>query len=487
MASSLSLEIQCPVCLCDYTDPVVLPCEHSFCRICIDGHINASLGPILCPECRQAFSSTDIRDSRLLRNLTERVRGLNLSTSRGRAEPPRAPRAPQPPGDLVCDQHEEKLKLFCESDQKLACTICKEQDKHHGHVFKPVKEAADKSKGELKGALGFMMKENQTLSDLSQRQLAEIAQCEKRSAGLKTQVSSQFEALHQFLRKKEKELQAELEQKRGRSVTAMQRNLSDIQRRAVDGREKEVILRTALEIPKPDHFLQWWEDKGYPVLEGMKDKRDGQTKFRSTVKNLVVTPDPLTLGPYESHLPYFVWKEMLQTIRPGPERLSMKDPGDSYLKVSPEGHSVRQVDRSGGMYKSYNPGASTKQTFKSGRHYCELDVGGKQSWSVGLKVEMTAKLELPEKEILLHLKNGGGYVFSHDGTETPVSNAPKDPPRRIGLYLDCDKQQVSFYDGDTMRLIHLSFCSFLQPCSISVCPGLYLDGKNANPVTFCWY
>lgn len=140
------------------------------------------------------------------------------------------------------------------------------------------------------------------------------------------------------------------------------------------------------------------------------------------------------------------------------------------------------------MYKTYNPSASTTQTFRTGKHYCELEVGAKQNWSVGLKVEMTkgSKLELPEKEIQLHLKNGG-YVFSHDGAEEPVSNASKSLPRRVGLYLDCERQQVSFYNADTMSLIHSSFCSFLQPCSISVCPGLYMEGKNSDPLTFCYH
>ena len=92
-----------------------------------------------------------------------------------------------------------------------------------------------------------------------------------------------------------------------------------------------------------------------------------------------------------------------------------------------------------------------------------------------------ALLVLPEKEIQLHLKNGG-FVFT-DGSEFPVLNATQDLPRRIGLYLDCEKQQVSFYNADTMSLIHSSFCSLLQPCSISVCPGLYMDGTNCGPLT----
>ena len=40
----------------------------------------------------------------------------------------------------------------------------------------------------------------------------------------------------------------------------MQRNLFDIQGKAADGQDKEVILWSALEIPRPDLFLQVRED-----------------------------------------------------------------------------------------------------------------------------------------------------------------------------------------------------------------------------------
>ena len=145
MASILSGQIQCAVCLSDFTDPVSLPCDHSFCRNCITCYINVTAGASLCPECRHPFSSSDIRESRFVRNITATVREY-LDTSKGQTKPQKPQKAPEPQGDLICAEHDEKLKLFCMTDQKLACTICKDQEKHQGHTFKPVDEAAKKNK-----------------------------------------------------------------------------------------------------------------------------------------------------------------------------------------------------------------------------------------------------------------------------------------------------------------------------------------------------
>lgn len=143
MASSLSLDIECPVCLFDFVDPVSLPCQHSYCRQCITGHANASLGPNQCPECSQPFSIDDIKPNQDPGNITESIRKLDVSSA-GQVKALHSPEPPQ--GDLLCEDHDEKMKLFCETDQKLICLICKEQDKHLGHTVKPVKEASQKSK-----------------------------------------------------------------------------------------------------------------------------------------------------------------------------------------------------------------------------------------------------------------------------------------------------------------------------------------------------
>ncbi|XP_051999827.1 nuclear factor 7, brain-like [Xyrauchen texanus] len=495
MNSPLSLEIKCSVCLSDFTDPVMLSCEHSFCRQCITGHMQASLGPSACPECNRPYNEKDFKSSRLLRNMTTTVREhLTSEQKTGYTESPTSKDETQPskPPEiermLICSEHDEKLKLFCETDQKLVCVICRDVDKHQGHTFKPVKEATQINKGELKAALGFLAKENGQLDYMIQQQTTEISKTEDKSTKISAQISAQFEELHQFLKQKEEVVKKQLEREEKSVTKAMQQNLSAINTKFMESKEKEVILQSALEIDQPDHFLQWWNEKGLPMTEGLKQKGSvtPNIKYRSKVKYVTVLPDTLFLGPHETHLQFFVWKEMLGSIKPVPECLTLKDPGDSYLKVSPEGTGIRQADRMSGLYKYFNPGTVSVENFQAGQHYWEVEVGKKQDWTVGIKMGTEKqKTKSAEQEIQLHLKHNKGYVLSCNGEDTPLSTSDK--PRKIGLYLDCERKQVSFYNAESMSLWAQRNYSSKQPCCLSLVPGLYLDGMNSDPLTVCLY
>ncbi|XP_026795807.2 tripartite motif containing 108 [Pangasianodon hypophthalmus] len=492
MASQLSWQIKCSICLRDFTDPVMLPCQHSFCRECITGHMHGSKGQSFCPECRRPYTAKDLHSNRLLRNMTGAVRqhltAQQVQTDTSSTE------APQALNDmLMCANHDEKLKLFCETDQKLLCVVCRDGDKHRGHHFKPVKEAARIIEGTLKGAVGFLNKENGRLNDMTQKQATEVTKTQMRSKQLSAQISAQFEEMHRFLKKKEEEIKKQLETQEQDAVTAMCKNTSIINNKLMDGKELECIFQSALDINQPDLFLQWWNEKGFPVTERMKIKHNlnPDVKYESWVKGLNVIPHSLFLGPYETHLQFFVWKAMLGAVKPVPEILRIMDPGDSYLKVSPGKSSVRQADRQSSYYKDYNPGVISEQKFQSGQHYWELDVGNKLDWSIGVKteVEKTSKKQSIKSNdsnaVYLHLKNGKGYTLSSNGNELPI--VVKRKPCKIGLYLDCDRKQISFYDADIMTQILITSYKSALPCSIILFPGVYLDGTNNDPVTVCSY
>lgn len=89
----------------------------------------------------------DLRSNRVLRNMVNAVREhLSEQQAASGADSRTAVRVFEEPEKLVCSDHQEKLKLFCETDQKLVCLICRDGEKHQGHKFKPVEEAAEPRK-----------------------------------------------------------------------------------------------------------------------------------------------------------------------------------------------------------------------------------------------------------------------------------------------------------------------------------------------------
>ncbi|XP_037392728.1 tripartite motif containing 109 isoform X2 [Pygocentrus nattereri] len=493
MDSRLSKQIQCSVCLGDFVDPVSLLCDHTFCRQCISNHSQTSRGLRLCPECRRPYTMWDLRSNRVLRNMVDAVRE-HLSAQQAQREQNAACGGPDgaragpvvEPEKLVCSDHAERLKLFCETDQKLVCLICRDCEKHQGHKFKPVEEAAEPKKEMLREPLTFMSKENKELEELIKMQTTEITKTEEKSKQLAAQVSAQFEEMHQFLREKEQKVKTLLEKEERAVVEMMQKNRNEIEEKLNRGREEEAILHSVLETDRADGFLQWWIENGLEIVEGMRERNENgpeSPQFKSRLKGLSVMPDYLFLGPYETHLQFFVWKEMLGSIKPVPDRNVISDCHDPYLRVSSDGRSVTRTSKKGIFYrqKDYRPLARTHKTFPSGQHYWEVDVGEKIDWSVGVDGGCISNTN---KDIRLQLKHDQGYCIKEDGAETEKELAVK--PRRIGLYLDCDRRQVCFYNADDMTVLHSTTYPSASPYSLSLSPGAYLQGRNTDPLTVCW-
>ena len=54
LAKNLEKELECAVCLEQFKDPKVLPCLHSFCKICLEGLVDRKRNAwkLICPSCR---------------------------------------------------------------------------------------------------------------------------------------------------------------------------------------------------------------------------------------------------------------------------------------------------------------------------------------------------------------------------------------------------------------------------------------------------
>ncbi|XP_048472623.1 E3 ubiquitin-protein ligase TRIM58-like [Rhincodon typus] len=126
--------------------------------------------------------------------------------------------------------------------------------------------------------------------------------------------------------------------------------------------------------------------------------------------------------------------------------------------------------------------------FTSGKHYWEVRVGNKTEWRLGVAQESINRkgefnLRSDSGCWLVWLKPRKGYVAGTSPSETSLTTIVK--PRNIGVYLDYEGGQVSFYNADTMSPLHTFTHTFTERVFPIFFPGLNVDCKNAAPLIIC--
>ncbi|XP_018534691.1 nuclear factor 7, ovary isoform X3 [Lates calcarifer] len=278
-----------------------------------------------CPQCRTAVPTegTCLPTSHILKSLAEKAKEAeNIKKEHGHEKAEVAE---------LCPEHEEKLKLFCVTDQQLACIICRDGERHEGHKFNPVKEAAASLRRELETGMEKLCGDIDATESLASTQREEITKTKKKSQQLMTQICRQFEEMHQFLRKREDEIKNDLKHREEDAVEKMSETLHTMETALSESRELEGRVTSALEIKDPERFLKCWSEEN--------NRKTPEHLFRPRADELQVVNTALCLGPYESHLQFFVWKEMLQVIQPRAELLSLKRKSTDLI-VSDDGRCI---------------------------------------------------------------------------------------------------------------------------------------------------
>ncbi|XP_043936481.1 probable E3 ubiquitin-protein ligase MID2 isoform X2 [Protopterus annectens] len=72
----LQQQITCPLCKNVYKDPVCLPCQHNFCRVCLNLYTSRlCVSSTTCPECAQTYTERGgVKNNPLLNNIAEAYR-----------------------------------------------------------------------------------------------------------------------------------------------------------------------------------------------------------------------------------------------------------------------------------------------------------------------------------------------------------------------------------------------------------------------------
>ncbi|XP_026517988.2 E3 ubiquitin-protein ligase TRIM39-like, partial [Terrapene carolina triunguis] len=125
--------------------------------------------------------------------------------------------------------------------------------------------------------------------------------------------------------------------------------------------------------------------------------------------------------------------------------------------------------------------------FADGRHYWEVEVGDKTDWDLGVCRESVSR----EGQVTLTTKQGYWAMILRNGDKYSVSTSSWTPlpvsvrPSRVGIFLDYEAGEVSFYnvtDRSHLFTFNGTFSGTLRPYFY---PGGNTGGKNTAPLIIC--
>ncbi|XP_030045172.1 E3 ubiquitin-protein ligase TRIM39-like isoform X1 [Microcaecilia unicolor] len=454
LAESLRDEASCSMCLDYFTDPVTTDCGHNFCRSCITQNWERRDTNFSCPQCRETTQQSNLRSNRQLANVTEMVKKLSQCSVRPKEE------------DLY-EEHEERLKLFCEEDQKIICLICRESRDHKSHTVIPIKEAVQEYKAKLKMHLKPLRK---NLKDLLKFKCAERKKTEvlRRETERKRQiVESEFEELHQFLNKEKQILLSRLEEEEKKILQRITENVTQLEEQSsclmqLISETQEKSQQPATELLKDvKDALSRCEKMKFPEPEAVSTdlKMGFQLSFPQQLKKWITK-----FGGFDWWMEFgkYTVNVTLDPETAGPD-----------LVLSEDGKSVRSGNTGENVPDTpqrfdYDPCVLGSEGFSSGRHYWEVEVGDVSYWTLGV-----CKDSVMRKGVIDPSPENGFWTvklwyeqrcwaLTSCETYLPLSEIL----RAVGILLDYEAGKVSFYDAE--KKSHLftftdSFTGKLQP------------------------
>uniref|UniRef100_A0A3Q2UYS4 B30.2/SPRY domain-containing protein n=1 Tax=Haplochromis burtoni TaxID=8153 RepID=A0A3Q2UYS4_HAPBU len=258
------------------------------------------------------------------------------------------------------------------------------------------------------------------------------------------QIRAEFNKLQQFLKEEEESRLAALreeEEQKGRTISREMKMIEEQISSLSDS-----ICAVEEELQK--HIA--------PFLSSYKDTQSRARAQSSVSDPQLVSGALIDVAKHLGNLSFRVWEKMKEQVHFSPVIL---DPNTAHccLYLSDDLTSVRHGDKK--QQLPDNPERNTYyitvfgyESFSSGKHSWEVEVGDHPSYFVGL-----AKESLDRKGISFGSPDCGfwcllycsGKYFNRDGQTVTV----KKSLQRIRVQLDYDRGEVSFYDPEDMTLI----------------------------------
>ncbi|XP_059773960.1 E3 ubiquitin-protein ligase TRIM58 isoform X1 [Balaenoptera ricei] len=435
-------EARCPVCLDFLQKPVSVDCGHSFCFRCISEFCeksdSAQSGLYACPQCRGPFRLESFRPNRQLASLVDSVRQLGLGAGSS--------------GARLCVRHGEELSRFCEEDQEALCWVCDTTPEHRSHRTTPLQEAARCYQVKLQMAQEHVRKE-------MEEALTQEANVGKKTVIWKEKVETQRQRFR-------------LEFEKYRGLLALEEQL---QLRRLEEEERATLQRLRESKNRLVHQSRALKDLAEELEErcqrpalGLLEGAGGALSRSKSVTRLDPETIPMELKTM-CRIPGM--REMLRKFQvdikldPATAHPSLLLTAD--LRSVQDGELWRDVPNNPERFDTW-PCILGLQNFSSGRHYWEVVVGERAEWGLGVCQDTVSR----KGETTPSPENGVWAMWLLKGSEYMVLASPSVPllhlerPRCIGIFLDYEAGEISFYNitnGSYIYTFNHLFSGFLRP------------------------
>nr|XP_060615297.1 E3 ubiquitin-protein ligase TRIM41-like [Anolis sagrei ordinatus] len=410
-----------------------------------------------CPQCRKTFPRRSFRPNLQLANMVEIIRRMHpqpykpATPSTEEVELAAAGDSSGAPSALaagkaqsversICEKHQEPLKLFCETDEEPICVVCRESRAHKHHSVMPLEEVVQEYKAELQGHLDPLKKKLESVLKQKAKEEAKIADLKNKMKLDMKEFESDFERLHQFLVGEQALLLHQLEDRYDILLARQSSNVTHLE-------EQEAAL---------SRLIAEAEDKskqdGLQLLKDFKGTlvRCENIKFHD--------PEMVAVDAGKKYQNYFLidvlMKKMEKVFSKAPRVDLTLDPDTAHprLTLSSDSRGVRLGERWRDVPDSPKRFDSdycvlALQGFTCGRHYWEVEVGGRRGWAVGAARESARRKEkastaspYQKREIWCVGTNGKKYQALSTTEQMPLS--PCERLRRFCVYLDYERGQL---------------------------------------------
>ncbi|XP_078471127.1 E3 ubiquitin-protein ligase TRIM11-like [Lampetra planeri] len=505
-------EMSCPICLGTFDCPSTLSCGHSFCLRCLDGAWETA-SSFSCPQCRAAFPERpQLKRNVALANLVEQLRvGEKMASPvlcdvcNDRKTPavktclkcemsycvmhvkPHVENLGLKGHDLVapianleerrCKQHGDPYRFFCKQEvadaahERLVCRDCTIAGDHIGHRVITLKvEHETRKSGVVEETRAVEEKRGEAEAFVG-RMKATRKDVQNSMAQTKVRIAGEFTRMRATLNEDERAALDRVDVKGRELLSRIEENITHYEREINELQAAATRLRALQE-----------ERDSLTFLQGHMKKTE-----RTEHPSPPALPSDLTVGDV-SWLSGVIEKLKLSAPH---GRSPTVDPNSAYnnLQISSDLRTVTWTAVSQGRpdHPHRFDGclqALCSESFSSGQHYWEVDVGGAAgSCEVGVAYGTIARkgsgdecsLGLNDSSWVLYTYNNSCYV-RHGGVSTSVP--VRDPPRRVGCHLHWEAGLLSFYSADSMELLHSVHHSFSQP----LYPALSVWGDDGDSV-----